>query len=408
MLPHLARFSVVLTALAVVSACGGPSPDASQSVSPAKPSPTSTASPPPPIVAPAQLQPGDYPTSVHPPQVTAGDEASGAVLDARRLAGYVVGPWEVDSRLAQPFVVAPVLVLNNSDALGQIGPDSIAQAAGRHRFINGFVSTRQSADKLVLADALLQFADADDAKRAAAEMNDAALATPIKGGTPKPVAIPGHPDTLASIYQVPSGNRQRSSVRAFTARGNLVLMQLAQGPAGADAAEALVAKAIDAQLPKLDGFVPVDPAALAAVAVDPTGLLARTLPARSNEPSKNAVYSADAAVHFQVDPIASAKTFQDNGVRAISMGLTNVFQTKDPWAAVHVVDAFAAEQGTRGQSAAAVPGLPLSKCVSLASAKRFYCVVPAGDYAIEADATNLQDAHEEIAAQYILLTAPTG
>jgi len=400
------RFSGALLAVVLTAGCGGQAPNSPQSSSSGS-SPAATTSAPPPIVAPAQLQPGKYPTAAQAVPSTAGDAAVGAVIDARRLAGYVVGPWAVDPKLSQPFMVAPVLVLDKSDALGQLGPESIAQAAGRHRFVDGFASTRQSKDRLVLVNAVLQFAGAEEAKAAAADMNAAATTTPVKEGTPKPIGIPGHSGTLASTYQVDSGGHQRDSVRAFTAHGPLVLMQLAQGAQGSDPLDALVAKTIDAQISKSDGFTPPNPAALATVPVDPSGLLAVTLPAHSNSPTKNAVYSADGALHFQVDPVLSAKTFQDNGVSAMSMGLTNVFVTKDPWGAVHLVDEFAKEQGVGGQPADAVPGLPLSKCVTLAGGKRFYCVAPAGAHAIEADAANLQDLHEEVAAQYILLTAPT-
>lgn len=407
MLRRATSFSVALTVAAAVAACSANAPQSHPSETSAGVVSTTTPKPPPPIVAPEQLQPGKYPVAPHPVPPTAGDAAAGAVLDAQRLAGYVVGPWTVDSRLSQPQpFMPPVQVLDKVVALEQLGPTSIAEAAGRHQYVDGFASARGSADKVLLVNAVLQFGSADDANRAATDMNNAAMATVIKGGTPKPVAVPGHPEALASAYQVEAGGQQRSSVRAFTPHGQLVLMQFAQDPAGQDSANALVGKAIDAQLPKLDGFKPVDAAALAGIPIDPSGLIAMTLLTGSNSSTKNAVYTADAALHFQVDPSASAKTFQDNGITEVAMGMTNVFQAKDPWAAVDVVDTFAKEVGDGAQPADAVPGLPLSKCVLMAGGKQTYCVAPAGSYAIEAYGKEPQDVREQVAAQYILLTAP--
>lgn len=406
MLRRAMKFWVSLTAVAAVAACTANHPQSSSSGSSgtAVTTTTTTTKPPPPIVAPAQLQPGKYPTAPHDVPATAGTADAGALLDAQRLAGYVVGPWAADPSLTQS-IVTPVLLLDKAIMLGQLGPESIAQAAGRHRFVNGFASTRNSADKAILLNAVLQFAGPDDANKAATEMNTAATETAVQGNVPKPVVIAGHPETLASSYEVEAGGRQRVSVRAFTPHGSLVLMQFAQDSTGPEAANTLVAKAIDAQVPKLAGFKPVEADALANVPIDPSGLLAVTLMSSSNVPTKNAEYTADAALHFQMDPLASAKTFKDNGITEMAMGLTNVFRVADPWAAVSVVNTFANEVDEGAQPADAVPGLPLSKCASLSQGKQFYCVAPAGNYAIEAYAKDLQDTHEQVAAQYILLTA---
>ena len=405
MLRRATRLPVVLATVAALAACAANQPQTQSSGPSNGAAAPATTKAPPPIVAPEQLQPGKYPTAPHAVPATAGTAAAGTLLDAQRLAGYVVGPWAADPALIQS-IVTPALLLDKSELLGQLGPESIARAAGRHHFVDGFASTRNSADKTILLNALLQFAGPDDAKQAAAEMNTAATDTAVKGNVPEAVSIAGHPETLASSYQVEAGGKQRASVRAFTPHGSLVLMQLAQDPGGSDTANTLVAKAIDAQLAKLEGFAPVNTAALAEVPVDPSGLLAVTLLSPSNSPTKNAEYTADAALHFQMDPIASAKTFKDNGVTKMTMGLTNVFQTADPWDAVSLVNKFAAEVGADAQPAAAVPGLPLSKCASMGQGKQFYCVAPAGNYAIEGYGKDLQDTHEQVAAQYILLTGP--
>ena len=391
-----------LVAVAVLTAgCGGAAVQQGPTTSAAKPA-TSTTPPPPAIVPPAQLKPGTYPTKAHEPYGTAGAPAVGAKVDAQQLAGYVVGPWAVDSTLTDPYL-STYFVLDEPGVLAQFGPESMATAAGRHNFVDGFASARESAAKTVLINGVLRFASPADAAAAAGDMNTAALQLKIRGVEPKTVAITDHPDALGSTYDTDTRGAKLTTVRSFTASGPYVLMQLAQSTAGADPAVALVAKAIGAQIAAIEPFKPA--AELAAVPVDPTGLLALTLQTDSPRNSQNAVYSGTGALHFQSNPVSSARVFQDNGVTGFARGKTSVYQTKDPSSAVNVANTFGKEVSVDGtETADPVPALPLSRCILLANPKQFYCVAPAGNYAIEARGTELKDVHEQVAAQYILLT----
>ncbi|KIU17075.1 DUF7373 family lipoprotein [Mycolicibacterium llatzerense] len=398
----LVNCGAALVVAVLAAGCGGGSTQSSPATSSAKPA-TSTAPPPPAIVAPAQLKPGAYPTKAHEPYGTAGAPEVGAKVEAQQLAGYVVGPWEVDSTLTEPYL-STYFVIDAPGALAQFGPESIASAAGRHNFIDGFASARESATKSVLINGVLRFAGPADATAAASEMNAAALQLKIRGAEPKPVALPEHPDALASTYDVDSRGAKVTTARSFTARGPYVLIQLAQSTGGPDPAIALVAKAIGAQVRAIEPFKPA--AELAAVPVDPTGLLALTLLTDAPRNSQNAVYSGTGALHFQSNPIASGKVFQDNGVTGFARGKTSVYQAKDPSSAVNVANAFGKEVSVDGtETADPVPALTLSRCILLANPKQFYCVAPAGNYAIEARGAELKDVHEQVAAQYILLTA---
>ncbi len=398
----LVSCGAVLAVAVLAAGCGGGTVQQEPTTSAAKPAPSTTA-PPPAIVAPAQLKPGAYPTKAHEPYGTAGALEVGAKVEAQQLAGYVVGPWEVDSTLTEPYL-STYFVIDAPGALGQFGPESIASAAGRHNFIDGFASARESATKSVLINGVLRFAAPADAAAAAAEMNAAALQLKIRGAEPKTVAVTDHPDALASSYDVDARGVKLTTVRSFTARGPYVLIQLAQSPAGPDPAIALVAKAIDAQAKAIEPFKPA--AQLADVPVDPTGLLVLTLLTDPPRNSQNAVYSGTGALHFQSNPISSSKVFKDNGVTGFARGKTSVYQAKDPQSAVNVANAFGKEVSVDGtETADPVPALTLSRCILLANPKQFYCVAPAGDYAIEARGTELKDVHEQVAAQYILLTA---
>jgi hypothetical protein len=182
-------------------------------------------------------------------------------------------------------------------------------------------------------------------------------------------------------------------------------MQVVQSVDGVQAAAALVGKAIDAQGPRIDEFRPASPDALADVARDPTGLLARTLPGPPDgAATKNAVYNRRGAMHFQSNPIASKTLFADTGVTAVAMAMTNVYEARSPSSASMVVGSFNKEVATQGaKPVEAVPALPDSHCS--ARGQGFYCVAGAGRYAIEVNAQSLPDAHQQMAAQYILLTA---
>jgi len=398
----LVSCGAVVAVAVLAGGCGGGSTQSSPATSSAKTA-TSTTPPPPVIVAPAQLKPGAYPTKPHEPYGTAGAPEAGARADAQQLAGYVVGPWQVDSTLIEPYL-STYFVIDEPGVLAQFGPESIASAAGRHNFVDGFASARESASKSVLINGVLRFASPADASAAAGEMNTAALQLKIRGAEPKTVAVPDHPDALASTYDIDSRGTKLTTARSFTARGPYVLIQLAQSTTGVDPAVALIAKAIGAQVAALEPFKPA--ADLASVPVDPTGLLALTLLTDTPRNSQNAVYSGTGALHFQSNPISSAKVFQDNGVTGFARGKTSVYQAKDPVSAVNVANTFGKEVSVDGtETADPVPALTLSRCILLANPKQFYCVAPAGNYAIEARSAELKDVHEQVAAQYILLTA---
>jgi hypothetical protein len=62
------------------------------------------------------------------------------------------------------------------------------------------------------------------------------------------------------------------------------------------------------------------------------------------------------------------------------------------------------EVTSEGTAAAApVPQIPHSHCMGFP--KGFYCVAPAGEYAIEARGEQLPDVQQQISAQYVILTA---
>jgi hypothetical protein len=355
-----------------------------------------------PAIDVSKLDVGPYPTQPSQPLGVTGDPLRGVLVEAQRMANNVVGPWEVDPALTGSFGFGATPLLNAGD-LSNIGPEEFAAAAGRHNFINGFVSARTAEGQKILLNAVLRFADAGSASAAAADFGDVAAKT---GTGVQRAEIPGHPDTVAASYTQTeaSTGKQWSAVRAFTPHGEYVFMQLAQAADGMDPAIGLVAKTVDKQGPTIDQFRATDPAEFGDISLDPDGLLARTLPVPDKEATaiQNTTYEQRGALHFQNDPARSSTLFSDTGTELVAMAKTNVYQAKDSGGAARIVDGFFAELQPTSQPAKPVNNLPDSRCLQLKD-NSFYCLGAADRYAIETTSQTLLDAQQQVAAQYAML-----
>jgi hypothetical protein len=350
----------------------------------------------------SKLDVGPYPTEPGQPLGVTGDPLRGVLVEAQRMADNVIGPWEVDAAVTGWFGFGAT-VLQTAEALAQIGPEPFAAAAGRHNFVNGFVSARTAEGQKILLNAVLRFADPGAAAAAATEFGDIAATT---GEGVQRAQIPGHPDAQAASYTQIEGStgKRWSAVRAFTPHGQYVFMQLAQAVDGMDQAVGLVAKTIDAQGPAIDKFRATDPSEFADISLDPTGLLARTLPVPEKEATtiQNTTYEQRGALQFQSDPARSAKLFTETGTDLVAMAKTNVYQTKDSASAAKIVEGFLAELQPTSQPAKPVNNLPDSRCLQLKD-QTFYCLGAADRYAIETTGPNLLDTQQQAAAQYAML-----
>jgi hypothetical protein len=353
-----------------------------------------------------KLDVGPYPTEPSPALGVAGAPETGVVIEAQRMANNVVGPWEVDPILTASLGFG-ALVLDSVEAMTLIGPGELAAVAGGHNFINGFASARAAENKKMLLNAVLRFADEGSAAAAAAAMGTSALQQQGVDGPAKPVPIPNHPDAQANHFVIIDRTAGRmTAVRSFTPHGQYVLMQLAQATEGLDPALALVGKTIELQGPVIDDFRATDPAEFADISIDPTGLLARTLPAPEQDdlPTRNVTYEQRGALHFQGDPTRSAKVFAETGTDLVAMAKTNVYQTKDAEGAAGIVDEFYAELEPTSKPANPVKNMPDSRCLQLDDGA-FYCLGTADNYAIETSGPNLLDTQQQVAAQYVMLTS---
>jgi hypothetical protein len=365
------------------------------------------------------LATGNLPTTPAPALGNAGSPVEGALIEARRMADNVVGPWEVDPQLVTPTPVR-AMVIKDAAGLALIEPDAVATAAAAHNLINGFASDRLSLDQQRLTNAVVRFADPASAAAAAADMAAAALTTQQPTAAPA-LAIPRHPGTRA--VSAGAGDQYPAAVFSYTPRGVYVLCQIAHAT-DIDTAIALIAKTLDLQGPLIDQFAPTDPAKFADLPADPTGLLARTMsapklpevndshPATSTNP-KIGVYQPHGALHLQDDPPNVFAAFSAAGVQMMSYNFTAVYRAADPGAARRLASDLAnsvLQHQFSAQPFNGVDFMPTSTCVQYArpdstTAFRYYCYAAADNFTIETHAADPVVAHWQLAAQYIMLLA---
>ncbi|MGA5462458.1 DUF7373 family lipoprotein [Mycobacterium sp. NPDC050041] len=368
-------------------------------------SPVTAAGPPPGTVDLAALDVGNYPTKPA-PLGTAGNPKVGSIVEAQRMANYVTGPWEVDPTLVLGYIRQPMVLLPGQVSVPML--KEVNQAAERHQFVNGFfVSRRSKDDKTFLHNAVLRFPDPGAALAATAEIARVAgeIQLPMQTSPATPMPIPGHPETVATSSTHNNGPRAWATVRSATPRGPYVLLQQAQAVDVA-ATATLVARTLDLQGPLIDQFRATAPAEFADLQIDPTGLLAKTLPIATKDATliQRTVYERRGALHLQSDPVLSAATFDRAGMDLLAYAKTNLYQGRDEAGAQLMADAFVDELAATSTPADGVPNLPDSRCLALEQGGHF-CYAVADRYLIEVNAMQLADAHQRVSAQYAMLMA---
>ncbi|WP_232518807.1 hypothetical protein [Mycobacterium intracellulare] len=409
----LARFAVIVAVIAV----GGCSTVVTGSaIKSGGPAPASANA--------ALLDPGNYPRLPRPPLGNVADDAAGRRVEAQRMADMVAGPWEVDATLISPTnaEIAPTTVLAEPGRLSVlVRGDSIAAIGAAHHFVAGFVSGRATpppprgqagADiPKILDNGVFRFPTPQDASDAAAAMAAADVGTIRPGNIQATrLPIPRYPGTLAYVAPL-SGGFEAS---AFTTHGPYVFFQFAGSKQSAAAVADMIAKTLDLQGPSADHFqaTPVDQ--LATLPADPTGLLARTVPATDPNVNQGAVYPPHGSLHFRSDPVTSQQMYNDAGITHVAADRTTIYEAVDTTGAQHAADGLVRiDVPFLGyHSAPGINGLPSARCfdrgpdITTLGAVRFLCIATAARYAFKATAAQEVEAHQIIAAQYLMLTAP--
>jgi len=273
--------------------------------------------PPPPSssVTASHLDAGKYPTTPLPPLGDAGSARAGTLIEGRRMAAYVVGPWQADATLTAAGAQTTATVIESFDQLARVVWAPIAGGAYGLPFVVGFSSERQSPGtdpQMSLRNAVLRFADAAMASAAAQNMSARAMsmprvpsATPIVTAPEQAIPIPGHPDAAGALLTFQEGAQSVRELTVFTSRGPYVLVQVARCASGPDCEAPLAAHTLDLQLPLIDAFSLTAPDQFAALPLDPTGLVARTLPLPPDQATSTsgAAYPPAGALHLEDDPV---------------------------------------------------------------------------------------------------------
>ncbi|MBY0290805.1 MAG: hypothetical protein K2X52_27240, partial [Mycobacteriaceae bacterium] len=228
----------------------------------------------------------------------------------------------------------------------------------------------------------------------------------------QPVTVPNHPGTRASTFEItpPGSTTPKTSVSAYTAHGAFVLHGFADTLDGIGPAADMVAKTLDQQIPAIDAFKPTAVSELANLAVDDSGLLARTIPQTGDQikVSANLVYGPHAALHFTMSPQTSADLFAETGMELWAWGKALVYRVRDNEAAGKMLEQFVRElQDSGNKPAASVPNMPESRCIHVDDplGSGYVCYAVADRYVIEGSSAQLTDVHQQTAAQYVMLMA---
>lgn len=397
----------------------------------------------------ALMDTGSYPITAEPPVGAVGSDPGDAEdAEAHRIAQYVVGPWQVDKTMVRPdhLAVAPLsLPTNLGAAMGNVFPDwpeadALGQIGAAHGFIGGFLSGRIGDDPMERSqNGVMRFPDADSAAAAASEMSAVdppREMTVLSWGFPKEtgevhrldsawqagacdsfLSNPVHPGFAASST---SGGYYLT--RTYTSYGPYLMYQLVTSrlsSRGCIATPETIAK----QEASLANFVPTDLTKMTELPLDPSGQLwVHALPAAGGTGLwSSGVWSADAWLHFEDDPIKAAARFTSAGVVWVAQRLTKVYQTHNAAGAARIVEQAVADTMASGDAEPTddgVPGFSAAACferpawqppvdTELGIVKqvywRFKCIAKTDRYAFVSVSDEEKDAKQQISAQYRIL-----
>lgn len=358
------------------------------------------------------LDHGNYPITPASPLGKAGPR--GHIVESQRLADFLVLPSDVDSAISHQGNldgIGTALPLPTTALVDQFVSPGTQEILDANGYIAGFASQRVTSSDAIHKKAMTvmvaRFNDPPAALAAAAQM----AAVPPPRSTRTPLPIPGHPEALGSTFDFGDGGHY---VEAYTARGPYVLYQFVNSAESVDVAAATAASAIDLQGPRIDAFKPTDPAQLADLPLDPTGLYAITLRDGLDEKDfTRGVYGAQGGLAYEGDTTSIAPVYAASGIDVVALGNSIVYRATDSAAAKNFKDALAKSADERAADFKPIPsvlGLPESRCYhgttggSGPESSIYQCVATSGRYAFRVFSHQEIDVLQRTAAQYLLLT----
>ncbi|MEV6771305.1 hypothetical protein AB0N05_22060 [Nocardia sp. NPDC051030] len=357
----------------------------------------------------SKLDTGSYATK---PQdlVANNPERMARNMEALRLADVVPLPQDVDPALthnsggAHPFVDAQSF--NNSPFESFDAPEFFAAIPG---FVAGFAgAARSDEDRDISYDlrhAVMIFGSDASATAAATALTGIKLDTrqgiPAESAKYPSARITWIPDFQELAFWYPTGkfliggvvgNHENMSLSASDLDGLLTLSD----------------KAITVISERLKGFEPTAQDKLAALPVDPEGMLRLTLLRPSGDQTAfgfDGALDRRGALHTVDDPDKGRALFEKTGVEFIGHGAGELVRTRDAAAAETYLNTVSANRFQH--LIESPPGLPVAKCVKYQGPDShqfpYHCYVTYGRYAAEVWSQQQQDVYQRISAQYAIL-----
>lgn len=339
-----------------------------------------------------------YPTGPLKYNKNAKGETSQALVEGRRLAGYVVDPSVVMPEYTEGKL--PTLPLKDAGSLSLLLSDPVPEVASRGGMYAGFTSTRSNKDNTgSMVDAVLEFPDAAAAKQAATD-----LAAAAKSDGDSKLTVPGYPAAAGWAGK----SDKKVDAHAFLAAGSLVLYSWTSAlPAKKAELPATVARYYKMQIEAVKGFTPTPKDKLATLPYDPDGVYARTLPVAPGKGDvTNGAYTGKAMLHYMSSYANDGKLYAETGVDAGGEGRSTVYRAKDNAGATKIRDAYYQER--RAQSPDMrdypLPGSPGITCLQDTLNASYYCTGAVGRYAFEYLSDSENDVKKSMESQIAMLT----
>lgn len=346
------------------------------------------------------LRPGNYRTV---PRSTEEIRAplNIAVLEAVRLGRVVPSVSGVDPRL--------VFVHHTSAGryyTAEHPPAEYDQGVGIANFstvvpglVAGWSVNGQRREKTTLGRnasiTLLRFTDTARAEHAAQ-----ILATNPRNKLVRAIEIPGHPRARGHVTEY-------NSVMTWTPYdAYLIYTYVGVGvdiPPDQRPLAELTKRLLDAQLENLRGYTPTPPAELTELPVDVDGILTRTLPP-TDEGTAEAVLTPAMARQLVGRTDLSGRAFDDAGVDLVVRAEPWIYRTEDASAAERLQAYFVSRLDPEYRIVESPPGMPRAHCAEHSEqAASLQCIFTNDRYTVVLSGQQLQDLHQKVAAQYLLL-----
>lgn len=362
------------------------------------------------IVNTALLDPGRFPTEPREALGTPNNEDSAKLVEARRMGDVVVLPFEIDGTLlSMQSASGPT---RNPRSLSGSIYFTVLTGIADHGFVTAFLSEGGTASysTTMLSNLVLRFPTPEDAEAAAAGMVDRALAAEGSDGARQfeLLPVPERPD--ATFLQDIDSSYPRAY--AFSAHGPFVLALIGKDSQIENSKKRMYSL-LDKQKEALDEFTPTPVDQLMSLDVDPPGLLARTLPSPPNarDAEKLGLFTPHAVLNFSDNPVRDEKLFAKTGLEWAAFGQAAVYQVRDAKAAAELAEEWGKDKAAAGYSRAdQISGMPDARCqlspaseYSTSKPRSYHCVATADRYVIEVVSGSEYEAHQKVAAQYMML-----